>query len=223
MDFNQILQTVLIYALPVIYAITLREAVRSYVAYRLGDTTSWQSRHFSLNPVPYIDLFGTLLIPLAMYLLTNGAFLFGYAKAVPINFGNLRFPKRDMIWVSLAGPLANLVQGVLWGALLLILNFFDVTEPFFVRMCEGGILVNLVMFAFNLFPLPPMDGGRIVIGLLPHKQAYMFSRLEAWGFYILTALVLIGVVGKLWMRPLMGIGYVLINLVLSPLRLVLGV
>lgn len=223
MDFNQMLQTVLIYALPVIYSITLREAVRSYVAFRLGDARSWQARHFSLNPVPYIDPIGTLLIPSVLYFLTSGTFLFGYAKSVPVDFGNLRNPKRDTILVSLSGPASNWVQALIWALAFLLITAFGVSEPFFLRMCEGGVLVNLVMFAFNLFPLPPLDGGRIVTALLPYKQAYAYARLEPWGFYILMALVVTGIVSKLWMQPLIDISKVLINLMLVPFRLLVGV
>ncbi|HBH37047.1 MAG TPA: site-2 protease family protein, partial [Curvibacter sp.] len=115
---------------------------------------------------------------------TAGAFLFGYAKPVPVRFDRLRHPKRDMVWVALAGPGANLAQAVLWGALLYVLIGAGLQERFFLEMCRAGVLVNVVMFAFNLFPLPPLDGGRILVGLLPWKQAVMVSRIEPWGFFI---------------------------------------
>jgi Zn-dependent protease len=157
-----------------------------------------------------------------LYFATSGAFLFGYAKPVPVRFGNLRNPKRDMIWVALAGPGSNFFQALVWGALLYLLKGMDVVEPFLIEMAQGGVLVNVVMCVFNLFPLPPLDGGRILVGLLPYRQAMLVSRVEPWGFFIVMALVLAGVVSSLWMRPLMGLTYQLINLILTPLAMLVG-
>ncbi|MDB5894270.1 MAG: site-2 protease family protein, partial [Rhodoferax sp.] len=170
--------TVLIYALPVLFAITVHEAAHGYVARHFGDNTAYMLGRMTLNPIKHIDPIGTILMPLMLYFATSGTFLFGYAKPVPVNFGNLRNPKRDMIWVALAGPGANLLQALLWGALLYFLIGFGVTERFFIEMCKAGSLVNVVMFAFNLFPLPPLDGGRILVGLLPYRQAAAVSRVE---------------------------------------------
>jgi len=164
---------------------------------------------------------GTILMPLMLYFATSGAFVFGYAKPVPVRFGNLRNPKRDMVWVALAGPGANLAQAFLWGLLMIVLQGLGITEPFFLKMCQGGILVNVVMFVFNLFPLPPLDGGRILVGLLPYKQAALVSRVEPWGFFIVMALVVSGVVSALWMQPLMRLTYGLIEILLTPLRMLL--
>jgi Zn-dependent protease len=147
--------------------------------------------------------------------------LFGYAKPVPVRFGNLNNPKRDMIWVALAGPASNLLQALLWGVLLYVLAGSGVTERFFLEMCRAGMLTNVVMFAFNLFPLPPLDGGRIVVGLLPWRQAVMFSRVEPWGFFIVMALVITGVISSWWMQPLMGVTFDLLKLTLSPLAALL--
>jgi Zn-dependent protease len=160
---------------------------------------------------------GTILMPLLLYFATSGAFLFGYAKPVPVRFGHLRQPKRDMIWVALAGPGANLAQALAWGVLLHLLVAIGVNEPFFLKMCQAGMLVNVVMFAFNLFPLPPLDGGRILVGLLPYRQAVMVSRIEPWGFFIVMALVITGVVSSLWMRPVMSLTFGLLDVLLSPL------
>jgi Zn-dependent protease len=129
----------------------------------------------------------------------------------------LRNPKRDMVWVALAGPAANLVQALIWGALLYVLHGAGISEVFFMKMCQGGVLVNVVMFAFNLFPLPPLDGGRIVVGLLPVKQAMAFSRIEPYGFFIVMALVVSGLVSSLWMQPMMALTFGFVDLVLSPL------
>ncbi len=222
MDISNLIQTVLIYALPVLFAITVHEAAHGYAARHYGDDTAYRLGRITLNPLKHIDPVGTILMPLVLYFATSGAFLFGYAKPVPVNFGNLRNPKRHMVWVALAGPASNFVQAVLWGLVLVLLHAMGVREPFFVKMAQGGVLVNLVMWAFNLFPLPPLDGGRILVGLLPYKQAQMVSRIEPWGFFIVMALVLAGVVTSLWLLPLMSFGYGAINLLLIPFTALLG-
>lgn len=222
MDFAQLIQTVTLYAIPVLLAITLHEAAHGFAAKHFGDNTAYMLGRVTLNPLPHIDPMGTIVMPLILYIATSGAFLFGYAKPVPVRFGNLRNPKRDMIWVALAGPGSNFVQALVWGALLYIYQAMSVTEPFLLEMAQGGVLVNVVMFAFNLFPLPPLDGGRILVGLLPYRQAMMVSRVEPWGFFIVMALVLAGVVSSLWMQPLMGLTYQLIHLLLSPLAMLVG-
>ncbi len=214
---SDLIQTVLIYALPVIFAITLHEAAHGYAAQRLGDNTAAMLGRVTLNPLAHIDPMGTILLPLLLYFSTGGAFLFGYAKPVPVRFDQLRHPKRDMVWVALAGPASNLLQALLWGVLLYVLAGSGITERFFLEMCKAGMLTNVVMFAFNLFPLPPLDGGRILVGLLPWRQAVMVSRIEPYGFYIVMALVITGVISSLWMQPLMGVTFDLIKLALSPL------
>ena len=219
MDIANLIQTVAIYALPVLFAITVHEAAHGYVARHFGDNTAYMLGRVTLNPIKHIDLIGTIAMPLLLYFATSGAFLFGYAKPVPVNFGQLRNPKRDMIWVALAGPAANLIQALLWGILLYLLLGADVTEPFFIKMCQGGILVNVVMFVFNLFPLPPLDGGRILVGLLPYKQAALVSRVEPWGFFIVMALIISGVITKLWLLPLMSLTFAFIDIVLTPLSM----
>ena len=217
MDIANLIQTVLIYAIPVLFAITVHEAAHGYVARHFGDNTAYSMGRVTLNPIKHIDPVGTILMPLMLYFATSGAFLFGYAKPVPVQFGNLRNPKRDMVWVALAGPGANLIQAVIWGVLLYALVGTGLTEPFFVKMCQGGMLVNVVMFAFNLFPLPPLDGGRILVGLLPHKQADLVSRIEPYGFFIVMGLVLLGIVSKLWLQPVMALTFGLLDVVLAPL------
>jgi Zn-dependent protease len=221
MDFAQIIQSIAIYALPVLFAITVHEAAHGYAARHFGDDTAWKLGRITLNPLKHIDPVGTIAMPLLLYFATSGAFLFGYAKPVPVQFGRLKNPKRDMVWVALAGPGANLVQAILWNLVLYVLAFSSIDERFFVEMARAGVLVNLVMFAFNLFPLPPLDGGRILVGLLPWKQAMMVSRIEPWGFFIVMALVIAGVIGQLWMYPLMGITHTLIDLLLTPVRALL--
>jgi Zn-dependent protease len=222
MDFAHLIQTVALYALPVLFAITVHEAAHGYAARYFGDSTAYRLGRVTLNPLKHIDPFGTIAMPLLLYFLTSGAFLFGYAKPVPVNFGALRNPKRSMVWVALAGPASNFAQAIVWMAMLIVLDGIGVQEPFFIEMAQGGILVNLVMWAFNLFPLPPLDGGRILVGLLPWKQAQMVARLEPWGFFIVMGLVVAGVVGRLWLNPLMSLGYGFIQLLLSPLAHLLG-
>ncbi|MGC3985263.1 MAG: site-2 protease family protein [Pseudorhodoferax sp.] len=221
MNFDAILQNLLIFALPVLFAITVHEAAHGYVARHYGDNTAWLLGRVTLNPVKHIDPLGTILMPIMLYLATSGAFVFGYAKPVPVQFGRLRNPKRDMVWVALAGPGANLVQALLWGILFYLLVGLGVSEPFFVKMCQAGMLVNVVMFAFNLFPLPPLDGGRVLVGLLPYRQAVLVSRVEPWGFFIVMGLVLAGVVGALWLRPIMGLTFDLLDLLLTPFSLLI--
>ena len=221
MDTSQLIQTVLIYALPVLFSITIHEAAHGYVARYFGDHTASMLGRITLNPLKHIDPVGTILMPLLLYFATSGAFLFGYAKPVPVNFGNLRHPKRDMVWVALAGPLSNLLQALLWLALFIVLLGLGIDERFFVEMARAGVLVNLVMWAFNLFPLPPLDGGRILVGLLPTKAAMTVSRIEPYGFFIVLALVLLGIVGTIWLRPLMDLGYAAINFIITPLMAVL--
>jgi Zn-dependent protease len=221
-DIADLIQTVALYALPVLFAITLHEAAHGYAARHFGDDTAWKMGRISLNPMRHIDPMGTILMPLLLYFATSGAFLFGYAKPVPVRFGNLRNPKRDMIWVALAGPGANLLMALLWGVGLYILRGADITETFFLKMCQGGVLVNVVMFAFNLFPLPPLDGGRILVGLLPYRQAELVSRIEPWGFFIVMALVIMNVLSTLWMQPVMALTYGLLNILLSPFAALLS-
>ncbi len=222
MDIANLIQTVAIYALPVLFAITVHEAAHGYAARHFGDNTAYMMGRITLNPIKHIDPLGTIAMPLLLYFATSGAFLFGYAKPVPVNFGHLRNPKRDMIWVALAGPASNFVQAIGWAILFTVLVAMGVQERFFLDMAKAGVLVNLVMWAFNLFPLPPLDGGRILVGLLPWKQAQALSRVEPWGFFIVMGLVIAGIVGTYWLRPLMGLGYDAIGLLLTPLTALLN-
>jgi len=221
-DISNLIQTVLIYALPVIFAITVHEAAHGYVARYLGDNTAAVMGRVTLNPMKHIDPIGTILMPLMLYFATSGAFLFGYAKPVPVNFGRLRHPKRDMVWVALAGPASNFIQAILWAVIWAVLIGVGVQEPFFVKVAQGGVLVNLVMWAFNLFPLPPLDGGRVLAGLLPNGPAQNFlARIEPYGFFIVMGLVLAGIVSKFWLMPLMSVGYEVLDLLIGPLQALL--
>jgi Zn-dependent protease len=217
-DISHLIQTITINALPVLFAITLHEAAHGYAAKQLGDTTAWALGRVTLNPVNHIDPVGTILMPLLIYFATSGSFLFGFAKPVPVQFGRLNNPKRDMVWVALAGPLMNLFQAFVWGLALYTLLGLGMNEAFFLEMCKAGILVNIVMFAFNLFPVPPLDGGRVLVGVLPQKMAYSFSRIEPYGFYIVMALVFLNVINPIWMSPIMSVTFAALDLALKPIE-----
>ncbi|NDC61679.1 MAG: site-2 protease family protein [Betaproteobacteria bacterium] len=214
---NELIQTIASHALPVLLAITMHEAAHGYVAKLLGDDTAWALGRVTLNPVPHIDLVGTILMPLVLYVATNGQFLFGFAKPVPVNFSRLNHPKRDMVWVAFAGPASNFLQALGWAASLYLMSNLGTEERFFIDMAQAGVLTNLVMFAFNLFPLPPLDGGRVLIGLLPWRMAVAFSHVERYGFFIVMGLVLLGVINSLWMMPIMGASMLAIQWALQPL------
>ncbi len=218
---DQLIQAVTVFALPVLFAITLHEAAHGYAARYFGDNTAYMMGRVSLNPAKHIDPIGTILVPLILYFATGGNFLFGYAKPVPVNFGALRNPKRDMIWVALAGPASNFIQAFLWGLALILLQAAGGSEIYFYDVARAGVLVNIVMFVFNLFPIPPLDGGRVLVGLLPVRQAIALSRIEPYGFFIVMALVLTGVVTTVWLIPLMGLTQTVLSLLLTPFRVLL--
>lgn len=216
MNFNNLLQTVLVYALPVLFAITLHEAAHAYAARYFGDNTAYAAGRMTLNPIVHIDLFGTILIPVILFMSTGGTFLFGYAKPVPVEFGRLRQPKRDMRWVALAGPMANLVMALLWAIFDVGLQAGGVSEPFFHQMARAGIATNLVLFAFNLFPIPPLDGGRIMFSLLPDRTAFRYAKLEPYGFFIVLGLAYTQVLYPLWISPIVFASRTLLALLLIP-------
>jgi Zn-dependent protease len=220
-DINTIMQSIAIYAIPVLLAITIHEAAHGYAARHFGDNTAWMLGRITLNPFKHIDPIGTIAMPLMLLFATSGAFLFGYAKPVPVNFGRLRRPKRDMVWVALAGPASNVVQAMLWVVFGYVLLATGIEERFFTEMVRAGVLVNLVLFALNMFPLPPLDGGRIAVGLLPTGPAMSLQRIEPFGFWIVLGLLFTGLLGNYWLRPLMQMTGQLIDLVLIPLRLIL--
>jgi len=213
---NEIIQTIAIYALPVIFAITLHEAAHAYAAKYFGDLTAYSQGRMSLNPVRHIDPFGTILIPLLLALLSS-PFIFGYAKPVPVDFSRLRNPKKQMAWVALAGPLANLVMAFLWMLSYFVLQSVGINEVFFLEMAEAGVKVNLILFAFNLFPLPPLDGGRIVTSILPNRYAFRFARIEPYGFFIVLGLMMLNLLSY-WMKPVMMLAALLLEVLISPIQ-----
>ncbi len=191
---DNLIQTLAIYAIPVIFAITLHEAAHGYVARLFGDPTAAQMGRITLNPIKHVDPVGTVLVPALLLFVTKGAFLFGWAKPVPVDFGRLRHPKRDMLWVAAAGPGSNLLMALGWATMLKLAvgmpeNAYSLP---LAEMARAGINVNAVLMLLNLLPLPPLDGGRIAVSLLPHALAWRFARIERFGFVILLALMFMG-------------------------------
>ncbi len=202
---DSIVQGIAIYALPVIFAITLHEAAHGYVARHFGDPTAEMAGRISLNPVRHIDPVGTILVPLTMFLasklMMGGGLLFGWARPVPVNFSQLRQPKQNMLWVAAAGPGANLLMALFWAAILKL--GMGIPENIYAKpmmlMGIAGIEINVVLMVLNLLPLPPLDGGRIAVSLLPNKLAWKFAQIEPYGFAILLVLLISGVLSVvLW-------------------------
>src|SRR5574340_1287517 len=217
-----LIQKIAVFALPVIFAITLHEAAHGYVARYFGDMTAAAAGRITLNPLKHIDLVGTILVP-AISLMLAG-FLFGWAKPVPVNFSRLRHPKKDMLWVAAAGPGVNFVMAVFWALMIQlghVLGSGFATAPLML-MGAAGVFINVILMALNLIPLPPLDGGRIAVSLLPMRQAIQLSRLEPYGLFILLGLMFTGILGiVLW--PLISLFIGLVGLVtgLEPAQLVL--
>ena len=223
MDVNQLVQTVAIYALPVLFAITLHEAAHGYVARHFGDMTAYAQGRISLNPVRHIDWLGTMVVPLLILLVTSGKFLFGWAKPVPVNYSALRKPRQHMALVAAAGPAANLAMALVWAVLLrgavaasdraaawtevaqvygagglidAAMRHGSGAVEYLIGVAAAGILVNLLLMLLNLLPIPPLDGGRVVTSLLPRRAAWRFAKLEPWGVPLLLALVFLPVYGS---------------------------
>jgi Zn-dependent protease len=221
-NFSELIQTILIYALPVVFAITLHEAAHGYVAHKLGDNTAWMLGRVTLNPLSHIDPLGTIAMPALLYFASGGNFLFGYARPVPVRFGNLNHPKRDMIWVALAGPATNFLQALAWLLAFYMMKGFGITETYFLKMSLAGVMVNVSMFVFNLFPLPPLDGGRVLVGVLPWRAAVWLSKIEPYGMYIILGLVAFKQLDDIWMAPLMNWTVFVLSVILSPFEFLLN-
>ncbi|MFN7505572.1 MAG: site-2 protease family protein [Limnobacter sp.] len=206
---SSIIQTIAVYALPVLFAITLHEAAHGYVARMYGDSTAMLAGRITVNPIKHIDPIGTILVPIAILVSSSlmglGAFLFGWAKPVPVNFGNLRNPKRDIRFVAFAGPGANFIMALLWALSLKLQFMTGLNEPFFQEMAKAGIVVNLVLAALNLLPILPLDGGRILFSFLPSSAAYRFSRTEPYGMIVLFALLMLGIL-PMFIQPIVNAG-----------------
>ena len=213
-DINALIQGIAVAALPVILAITLHEAAHGYAARHFGDPTAWMEGRITANPLKHIDPVGTIVVPLLILLVSTGGFLFGWAKPVPVNFGNLRNPKRDMFWVAAAGPGANLAMALFWAAILKMAwlmpeNYFSLPMA---HMAKVGVGINISLMVLNLLPLPPLDGGRIAVSLLPHRLAWKFAQLERWGFPILLVLLFTGILGAV-LLPVVAVVTVLIEMI----------
>ena len=209
-DLTGLIQLIALAAIPVTFAITLHEAAHGYAARHFGDYTAHNAGRISLNPLKHIDPIGTILVPLVILISSSfvgaGGILFGWAKPVPVNFGQLRHPKRDMLWVAAAGPGANLVMACIWA---LMLKFAEIAPANYYSiplhsMARIGITINVVLMVLNLFPLPPLDGGRIAVSLLPNRLAWRFAMIEPYGFIILLVLLFTGVLGTI-LSPFIGI------------------
>lgn len=183
------IQTLLIYAIPVLFAITVHEAAHGWVASLLGDHSARMMGRVTLNPIKHVDLVGTIIVPAFLYF--TAGFIFGWAKPVPVNFRALRSPKKDMLWVAIAGPMSNFIMAILW--LIIIFVAINTGSQFLADMAQVGIQINLLLAVLNLLPLPPLDGGRVVSSLLPSKFAYQYDQLEPYGLFILLGLLFLGV------------------------------
>lgn len=193
-----LIQKIAIYALPVIFAITVHEAAHGYIARYFGDTTAESLGRITLNPIKHIDPIGTILVP-ALLVLSGTGFLFGWAKPVPVDFSRLRNPKRDMRWVAAAGPASNFLMAIFWAVVYKLSAMAgDFSVPL-ALMGQAGILVNVVLMVLNLLPLPPLDGGRIAVSLMPNQMAYKFAQVERYGFIILLVLMFTGILSKIMM------------------------
>ena len=208
-----LIQKIAIFALPVIFAITLHEAAHGYAARYFGDLTAYHAGRITLNPLKHIDPFGTIILPALT--IAIGGILFGWAKPVPVDFSRLRNPKKDMLWVAAAGPASNLVMAIIWA---LVYKYVNAVPSDFVMpltlMAQAGIGINIVLMVLNLLPLPPLDGGRIAVSLLPNHLARPFSQLERYGFIILIVLLVSGLLNKI-LAPFITLAYQLISTVLG--------
>jgi len=204
-----VIQKIAIFALPVIFAITVHEAAHGYAAKHFGDMTAFKAGRITLNPLKHIDLFGTIILPALTIML--GGVLFGWAKPVPVDFRRLNNPKKDMLWVAAAGPASNFAMAIFWA---LVMKFsVSAPEAFalpMLLMAKAGVTINIVLMVLNLLPLPPLDGGRIAVSLLPMNLARPFAQIERYGFIILIILLFSGVLSRI-LDPLINLVYTLIS------------
>tara|TARA_B110000211_G_scaffold83458_1_gene97633 strand:+ start:2518 stop:3159 length:642 start_codon:yes stop_codon:yes gene_type:complete len=199
-----IIQKLAAYSLPIIFAITVHEAAHGYAAKYFGDMTAFHLKRISLNPLRHIDPLGTIILPALLFFLQAG-FIFGWAKPVPVNFSNLRNPKKDMLWVALAGPGANLIMAILWTIVYSNQQLVpSIGQNFISIMAVAGIQINIVLMVLNLLPLPPLDGGRVAVSLLPYPWSSKLAGLERYGFFIIIFLLATGLLGAI-LSPLIRI------------------
>ncbi|NOL48668.1 site-2 protease family protein [Pelistega europaea] len=212
MSLDQILFYISVYVPPLLFAITLHEAAHGYAARYFGDNSAYAAGRLSLNPVHHIDPIGTIALPL-IFIVMGTPFIFGWAKPVPVDIGRLHNPKRDMMYVAAAGPLANLMMAFLWAVVLRLLIALEFDSEVLMSMCIFGIKINIILMLFNLFPIPPLDGGRILVGLLPMRAAIKLASLEPYGMFIVVALLAVGAFEFLFKDLFIGIIKVIFYLV----------
>jgi len=214
MSIDELIRTISLAAIPILFAITFHEAAHGYVARHFGDMTAYQEGRISLNPLRHIDPVGTVLLP--MITLWLGGILFGWAKPVPVNFGRLRNPKKDMLWVAAAGPASNLAMALAWGLVYKIGLMYP--ESYYAKPMVGmaiwGLRINVILMVLNLLPLPPLDGGRVAVSLLPHRQAIQLARIEPYGMFILIFMAMTPILGWL-LTPLIGLVFAMISSLLG--------
>lgn len=213
-ELNDIIQRIAIWALPVLFAITVHEAAHGWAARRLGDPTAMMLGRLTLNPIKHIDPIGTIILPILMMWMSN--FVFGWAKPVPVTWENLKHPKRDMALVALAGPLSNLLMAILWAVIMKIGLSMQGTADWLalplLYMGGAGIYINSILLVLNLLPIPPLDGGRVLSGLLPGPWSYQLNRIEPYGLFILLALIFTGVLGSILGPPIHALQTILYGL-----------
>ena len=216
-----LVQKIIIWAVPVLFAITVHEVAHGWVALRYGDTTAKQAGRLTLNPIKHIDPVGTLLVPGIM--LALGGFIFGWARPVPVNFMRLNNPKRDMVYVAIAGPATNLIMAFIWGGIGYLAYHLPVSvgKPL-LFMSVAGIYINAILMFVNLIPLPPLDGGRVAVGLLPNKMAMAYSKVEPYGLFIMIALLASGMLGTILWPPLSVFVSLISNLFSVPVGQLIG-
>ncbi len=217
MNINHILLVIIIGAIPLLFAITIHEVAHGWVASKLGDKTALMMGRLTLNPLKHIDPIGTIVVPVSMLIITSSLsgspFIFGWARPVPVNFNNLKKPRRDMAFVAAAGPLTNLLMAIIWAAIAKLSAFLPAfASPFLQSMSMFGIQINCVLMILNLFPIPPLDGSRVVSSLLPIKLSLAYDRLEPFGFWILIFLLFSGLLSPLLGPPIIGLITLLSNL-----------
>ena len=222
MDTGNLIQQATILTLPLLFAITLSEAARGHAAYWLGDKTGWSMGRVTWNPTNHVSIAETIVIPLMLFFATNGSFVFGSAKRIPIDYRNLRDPKGAAIWIELASPIALFVMAMLWYLAFTVLQTMQVMELFLLGTCKAGVFVCLSLFAFQLLPIPPLAGGRILLFSLPHKYAAQLARIEPWSMWIVLGLAFTGVIGPVWMTPITQLGLTLLQLLTLPITFLLS-